>query len=145
MHDENPFETRCNINTNNRNLLDFNTMDATQTINHSDLVSALVKPGHEILSEMTPAKCYLMHMALGVEGEAGELGDAIKKHVIYNQLLDMDNVEEEMGDIEWFLEALRQFTGITREQCIVANIKKLAKRYEKGYSNRAAQERADKV
>jgi len=44
------------------------------------------------------------------------------------------------------LEGIRQGLGITREQCIEANIVKLAKRYEgMKYSDGAAQDRADKT
>lgn len=42
------------------------------------------------------------------------------------------------------MEGLRSSLGITREEVIGANIKKLSKRYADGYSDKAAQERADK-
>lgn len=84
-------------------------------------------------------------MAIGVSGEAGELLDAIKKVVIYNKPIDRENVVEELGDIEFYLEGLRQSLGITREETIAANINKLGKRYEGlKYSDQAAQDRADK-
>lgn len=42
------------------------------------------------------------------------------------------------------MEGLRQRLGITREETITGNIVKLGKRYADGYSDKAAQERADK-
>jgi NTP pyrophosphatase (non-canonical NTP hydrolase) len=86
-----------------------------------------------------------MHMAIGISGEAGELLDAIKKQVIYRKPLDRENVLEELGDLEFYMEGIRQGLGITREQCLAANIAKLGKRYEgMRYTDTAAQERADK-
>jgi NTP pyrophosphatase (non-canonical NTP hydrolase) len=111
---------------------------------HEELVAALVKPGEIIAALMTADDAHLMHMAVGISGEAGELLDAVKKAVIYQKDLDMVNVEEELGDIEFYLEGIRQGLGITRQQCIDANIVKLQKRYGTVYSDRAAQERADK-
>jgi NTP pyrophosphatase (non-canonical NTP hydrolase) len=111
---------------------------------HEELVTALVKPGEAIAASMTADDAHLMHMAIGISSEAGELLDAVKKAVIYQKDLDMVNVEEELGDIEFYLEGIRQGLGITRQQCIDANIAKLTKRYGTVYSDRAAQERADK-
>lgn len=117
-----------------------------QKINHGQMVFVLAKSGATIAAEMTPHGAHLIHMVLGISGEAGELLDAIKKSVIYNKPLDVVNVIEELGDIEFYLEGLRQRIGITREQTIDANIAKLAKRYEGfKYSDGAAQARADKV
>jgi NTP pyrophosphatase (non-canonical NTP hydrolase) len=84
-------------------------------------------------------------MGTGVSGEAGELLDAIKKYVVYNKPIDLENVIEELGDLEFYMEKIRQNLGITREQTLVANIEKLGKRYANGYSDKAAQERADKL
>ena len=109
------------------------------------MVKALVKSGETILAEMTADEAHLMHMTIGISGEAGELLDAIKKQVIYRKPLDMENVIEELGDLEFYMEGVRQGLGITREQCLEANIAKLGKRYEGlKYSDTAAQDRADK-
>jgi len=86
----------------------------------------------------------IVHMILGISGEAGELLDAVKKHVIYEKPLDLDNIIEELGDLEFYLEGLRQLLGITREEAVDKNVEKLKKRYPQGYTNQAAQERADK-
>ncbi len=112
---------------------------------HNEMVRGLVKSGDLILSQMSGADVNLMHMAIGVSGEAGELLDAVKKKVIYRKDLDRANVIEELGDIEFYLEGLRQEVGVTREQCLDANIAKLGKRYEGlKYSDGAAHARADK-
>ena len=116
------------------------------TTNFTDMVATLAKPGQAIVDNLTAETAHLLHMAVGVSGEAGELIDAVKKAAIYNKPLDRANVVEELGDIEFYLEGLRQGLGITREETIDGNIAKLSKRYEGlKYSDSSAQARADKV
>lgn len=112
---------------------------------HSELVYNLVKDPEEILQSLCYEKIDLIHAILGISGEAGELLDAIKKHTIYNKPLDVENVVEELGDLEFYLEQLRQALSISREETLQANIKKLRKRYPSGYSDQLAQDRLDKV
>jgi NTP pyrophosphatase (non-canonical NTP hydrolase) len=112
---------------------------------HRKMVMNLAKDGRTISEEMTASKAHVIHMILGVAGEVGELLDAIKKAAIYNKPLDMENVIEEFGDIEFYLEGLRQGLGIQRNETLQANYDKLNVRYSEGYSDTAAQTRADKA
>jgi NTP pyrophosphatase (non-canonical NTP hydrolase) len=116
----------------------------TNNIDYADMVAKLAKPGEVILATLTPTDCHIWHMATGISGEAGELLDAAKKAVIYRKPLDFDNVIEELGDLEFYMEGLRQALDITREQTLDANKAKLGIRYLNGYSDKAAQVRADK-
>ena len=111
---------------------------------YSDFVASIVKPGEDIVNEISPDKAQLIHYALGVAGEAGELVDAIKKSTMYNQELDRENVVEELGDIMFYITALVDLLGIDKNYVIQHNIEKLSKRYADGYSNKAAKERKDK-
>jgi NTP pyrophosphatase (non-canonical NTP hydrolase) len=118
-----------------------NTPDA-----HAYMVRVLAKTGREIRDSMTSTDAHLIHMTMGISGEAGELLDAIKKAVIYGKPLDRANVIEELGDIEFYLEGLRQGLMIRREETLTANISKLSVRYDGlKYSDAAAQARADKA
>ena len=112
---------------------------------HSKVVSNLSKDGNDIIKSLTSESAHLWHMSSALCGEAGELFDAIKKYAIYENNLDMNNVIEELGDIEFYLEGVRASLGITRLETLANNILKLDQRYGDGYSNSAAQERADKV
>jgi NTP pyrophosphatase (non-canonical NTP hydrolase) len=115
-------------------------------IKHDEMVQALVKPGADIVAQMTSEKAHLLHMALGVAGEAGELADQLKRHTIYNKPIDRDNVIEELGDLEFFVEGIRAELGISREEVLEANIRKLSARYHQGrFSDAQAQARADKA
>lgn len=113
---------------------------------HAEMVSALAKPGQAIVDTLTAADAHSLHMAVGISGEAGELLDAVKKAAIYRKPIDRANVVEELGDLEFYMQGLRQGLGITREEVLDANIQKLSKRYSSGtYTDKAAQDRADKV
>jgi NTP pyrophosphatase (non-canonical NTP hydrolase) len=121
----------------------------TQTsvgVNYGEFVDGLVKPGADILKSLTPEKCHMWHMATLLVGEAAELLDAVKKHVVYNKALDEENIKEELGDTEFSLEAIRQIMRVTRQDIVTGNFNKLSKRYHLGvYSDAQAQNRADKA
>ena len=123
-----------------------------ETVSHPDMVRALVKPGRDILESLTPKKCDLDHMTTGVVTEAGELKDASKRYTIYNKPIDRKNVIEELGDLEFYMEGVRQNLGISRQETLDANIVKLLignekteARYKEGkYTDEQASKRADK-
>ena len=111
---------------------------------YSDFVWSRTKDGAAIVDGLNSIKAELLHAAIGICGEAGELLDAIKKHVIYGKNLDHNNVIEELGDIEFYLEAMRLTLRVEREGIIKSNMEKLSKRYPIGYTDEAAIERKDK-
>jgi NTP pyrophosphatase (non-canonical NTP hydrolase) len=111
---------------------------------HGEMVKELCKPGSEIVKDLTPSAAHLLHMAVGVSGEAGELLDAVKKYAIYAKDIDMQNIIEELGDIEFFLSGIRSSLALSRAWILAENIRKLRTRYPQGYTNKAAQERKDK-
>lgn len=73
---------------------------------YAKLVSELKKPGLLICEEMTPFKADLLHMAIGIMGEVVEFESA-PNH---------DNVLEELGDICFFLEGIRQIIKVPDDQ-----------------------------
>ena len=113
---------------------------------YEQFVQSIVKPGHDILVQLTPLQASILHMAVGVSGEAGELLDTVKKHCVYQKQLDINNVIEEAGDILFYLTGMLNELGLTINDCMEANVEKLSKRYpEKRYTNAAAIARADKL
>lgn len=113
---------------------------------HSEMVRELRKPGDEIVPTLTPEKADILHMTSGLAGESGELIDVLKKHVFYEKPLDFKKVVEEMGDIEFYLEGLRQALSISRSEVLVHNVSKLRTRYpNKVFSNKDAVDRKDKA
>lgn len=114
---------------------------------HADMVKVLVKNPADILAALDPVKVDLLHAILGVANEAGEMLEATKAHVIYGKPLDLVNIKEELGDMEFYLEQLRTnpLVRVEREETLRGNIDKLSKRYaEFKYSDKAAIARADK-
>ena len=112
---------------------------------HAELVEDLFKPGVQIHHDLSADDCEIIHATLGVAGEAGEIVDAVKKFTVYRKPCDRDNLIEELGDMEFFLQALRKRLFISREETLEANVNKLSKRYSSGsYSDKQAQDRADK-
>lgn len=106
---------------------------------YSDFVKALMK-------EMGSPTLNILHAAVGIAGEAGELLDAVKKHWAYEKPLDRENVIEELGDLEFYTQALRNEIGVPRAHIIKHNIDKLSVRYATlKYSNEQASTRADKA
>lgn len=81
-------------------------------IDYSDMVSKLAKPGVEILTSLDPMKCHIIHMCLGIAGEYGELECEINELV--NGSSNRKNVVKEFGDLEFYLEGLRQAFNIER-------------------------------
>lgn len=105
---------------------------------YQEFVKGLVKP----LGDQER----LVHAAMGVSGEAGELLDAIKKHWVYGKELDVGNVMEELGDILFYVQAMANEFGWDLTDLVVENMKKLQQRYPSGaYSDAQAIARADKV
>ena len=111
---------------------------------HAELITRLFKSGEEILATLTPEKVDLWHAVTGICTEAGELLDCVKKHVVYNKPLDVENMKEEAGDFEFYYRKALMIMGFTRVIIQQYNIVKLEKRYPAGYTDASAQQRADK-
>ena len=112
---------------------------------YSAFVASRKKSGEQLYNEITPLKCDLNHMIVGLVDEVGELASCIKKHTMYDQPLDRENFKEEAGDVLFYLEGALQAVGLTMQECIDANIEKLGIRYSSGkFTNEEAKERADK-
>ena len=113
---------------------------------HRQMVKELVKNPSVIRDNMGDSDVALIHMAMGIAGEAGELLDAIKKCTMYHQPLDVKHVIEELGDIEFYMEGLRQELDLDRSHVLSENVMKLSKRYSDfKYTDAKAKARADKV
>lgn len=87
----------------------------------------------------------LLHHTIGICTEAGELQDALKKYLYYNQILDEDNLIEELGDLMWYICGMCNTLGVSLEEVMQRNHDKLSKRYPDGFSVSRARNRADKL
>ena len=73
-------------------------------------------------------------VGLGLAGEAGEVADIIKKHLAGAKELDLAHLQEELGDIMWYLAEASECFGLSLEEIAKKNIEKLAKRHPNGFS-----------
>ena len=112
---------------------------------HRELVRNLKKSPYRIRLDLGDTQVDAMHMCLGLAGEAGEVIDIVKKNVIFHKPIDRLALVKELGDVEFYLEGLRQAYGIDREEVLRVNIEKLTKRYGEKYSDAAALVRADEA
>jgi len=86
----------------------------------------------------------LIHGAIGICTEAGELTDVLKKALFYNRTLDyidLWKLEEEIGDIFWYLGLMCDELGVTFEEVMDKNIKKLKERYPNQFTEEDEQNR----
>ena len=118
--------------------------DTTKT-DYDEFVFNLTKTGDDLVLESNATKQALNYALVGLFGEVGELADCIKKHTGYNKEIDTTNLIEELGDIEFYLQAIRNIYNLNRDTILADNRAKLEKRFRLGaYSNKEATERKDK-
>lgn len=80
----------------------------------------------------------LLHCAIGLSTESGELLDAFKKHIYYGKQLDAVNVGEEIADCMWYISNLCRLMDIDMEKILENNIDKLRVRYPEKFTNEHA-------
>lgn len=77
----------------------------------------------------------LMHWVLGINGEAGEVAEKLKKIIRdKNGELSSDDVTElgkEIGDVLWYLAVFANHLGLSLDELAAANIRKLADRQKR--------------
>ena len=79
-----------------------------------------------------------IHMILGMATEVAEIQDVFKKALAYGKSLDMVNLQEEIGDIMWYIAGFCDINGFDFEQILEVNIKKLIQRYPDKFSKKDA-------
>jgi NTP pyrophosphatase (non-canonical NTP hydrolase) len=80
----------------------------------------------------------ILHAAMGLCTEGGEIMDQVKKHVFYGSELDTVNLIEEGGDVLWYLTVLFDTLNISMADVMEINRRKLLARYGGKFSSDAA-------
>ena len=75
----------------------------------------------------------ILNGALGLNGEAGEVADIIKKNRFQGHILDLENVAKELGDCCWYIALLSHAIGYDLETIMQMNVDKLKKRFPEGF------------
>lgn len=93
----------------------------------------------ELLARLQdPGTVRLLHGAMGLCTEAGELMDMLKKHVFYGLPLDLVNAGEEAGDNYWYLALIIDELRTSMRDVLTRNIEKLRLRYPEQFTEAAA-------
>jgi NTP pyrophosphatase (non-canonical NTP hydrolase) len=83
----------------------------------------------------------MLHAAMGLVTEAGELMDMLKKHIYYNKPFDKVNAKEETGDALWYIGLAIDEMSTTMTEVLTQNIAKLKLRYPDKFNSKDAIER----
>lgn len=75
----------------------------------------------------------LLNGLMGLNGEAGEAIDLLKKHLFQGHDLDVEHMAKELGDVAWYLAVSADAIGYDLETILTMNVDKLKNRYPKGF------------
>lgn len=75
----------------------------------------------------------LLNGVMGLNGEAGECIDIVKKYFFQGHNLDKDKLVKELGDVCWYLAISAEALGVTLEEVMQRNVDKLLERYPEGF------------
>lgn len=75
----------------------------------------------------------LLDAVMGLNGEAGEVIDIVKKACFQGHELDREHMIEELGDTAWYLAVCCEALDVSLEEVMQRNIDKLKARYPEGF------------
>ena len=75
----------------------------------------------------------MLNGAMGLNGEAGEVIDILKKHIFQGHKLDTEHIAKELGDCLWYIAVCAKGAGYTLDEIAEMNKAKLRKRYPDGF------------
>ena len=115
---------------------------STNFVDFADRIGELDREGANIERLLTAG--------VGINAEGGEFLEIIKKMVFQGKAWNADNREHliiELGDLLWYVAQATMALGVSFDEVIERNVKKLEKRYPEGAfdiyfsENRAADDR----
>ncbi len=83
----------------------------------------------------------ILRATTGLAGELGEIIEPIKKHIFHGHTLDTKKIEDEIGDLLWYVALLCTNLGIEMQDAIDGNAAKLRRRYPEGFSEERSKNR----
>ena len=91
--------------------------------------TSAIKPSQENFRK------HITMAVLGLNGEAGELADLIKKWLYHGHSLNIAKLQEELGDILWYIAEACTAYGCELEDIAESNLAKLQQRYGDKFSS----------
>lgn len=86
----------------------------------------------------------LLNGAMGLNGEAGEVIDLLKKHIFQGHDLDKEHIAKELGDCLWYIAIAAKGAGYTLDEIAEMNKEKLRSRYPDGFETEKSLHRQSK-
>lgn len=83
----------------------------------------------------------LVYATISLGGEVGELLNYIKKGIWHGHGVDKLAVQEEIGDLFWYMAEICSSLGLSLSDVAEMNIEKLKARYPQGFSEEASKNR----
>lgn len=77
----------------------------------------------------TKEEAEIYHAIIGISTEAGEALDAVKKAMIYGRELNLVNLDEEIGDLLWYITLYAKQRNLGLDYFAALNFAKLSLRY----------------
>lgn len=75
----------------------------------------------------------LLNGVMGLNGEAGEVIDLLKKHMFQGHSLDKAHIAKELGDCLWYIAIAAEGAGYSLDAIANMNVEKLRNRYPDGF------------
>lgn len=72
----------------------------------------------------------MLHGAIGLSTEAGEVLDILKKSVYYGRGIDRTKVIDELGDCLFYIQMMLNQVGVDMFEVLRVNVAKLDERYQ---------------
>lgn len=85
----------------------------------------------------------LTNALMGLNGEAGEAIEILKKALFQGHDLSVDDLVEELGDCLWYIAEAAHALGVPLGVIAALNIDKLKKRFPNGFTTEDSIERRD--
>lgn len=85
----------------------------------------------------------ILHGLMGLNGEAGEAIDILKKAMFQGHDLDVEHLAKELGDVAWYLAVTANAIGYSLDDIFRMNIEKLKARYPDGFETEKSTNRVE--
>ncbi|NIM46758.1 MAG: nucleotide pyrophosphohydrolase [Candidatus Aenigmarchaeota archaeon] len=86
----------------------------------------------------------IMTWGLGITGEAGDVASCIKKTLVHKNSQE-EGIKENLGDTLWYAAMICNFFDWDFQEILEENMKKLEKRYPKGFTIKDAKRNRTKI